>query len=62
MLNFDFLEKCLGIVSPPTFVYDFSRKMCLMVCSVNCSNSLPNCLYFLSIGQYVHCIGLLTRL
>ena len=27
MLNFDFLEKGLGIVSPPHFAYDFSRKM-----------------------------------
>ena len=26
-LNFDFLEKGLGIVSPPNFVYDFLRKM-----------------------------------
>ena len=27
MLNFDFLEKSLGIVSPSYFVFDFSRKM-----------------------------------
>ena len=27
MLNFDLLKKGLGIVSPPNFVYDFSRKM-----------------------------------
>ena len=27
MLNFYFLEKSLGIVSPPDFVYDFSRKI-----------------------------------
>ena len=27
MLNFDFLEKGLGIVSQPHFVYDFSRKL-----------------------------------
>ena len=26
MLNFDFLEKSLGIVSSPNFVYGFSRK------------------------------------
>ena len=26
MLNFDFLEKGLGIVSPPHFVYDFFKK------------------------------------
>ena len=29
MLNFDFLEKGLRIVSPPHFVYDFSRKIFL---------------------------------
>ena len=29
MLNFDFLENSLGIVSQPHFVYDFSRKMFL---------------------------------
>ena len=27
MLNCDFLEEGLGIVSPPPFEYDFSRKM-----------------------------------
>ena len=26
MVNFDFLEKVLGLVSPTYFVYDFSRK------------------------------------
>ena len=31
MLNFEFLEKGLGIVSPPHFVYDFSSKMFLML-------------------------------
>ena len=31
MLNFDFLEKVLGITSLPHFVYDFSRKMFLML-------------------------------
>ena len=30
MLNFDFLEKGMGIVCPPHFVYDFSRKMFIM--------------------------------
>ena len=32
MLKFDVLEKVLGIVSPPHFVYDFSREMFLMLC------------------------------
>ena len=27
MLNFDFPEKGLSLVSPPNFVYDFSGKM-----------------------------------
>ena len=37
MLNFDFLEKGLGIVSPPHFLYDFSRKnlMFLMLYYIN---------------------------
>ena len=35
MLNFDYLEKVMGIVSPPRFMYDFSRKMFLMLYSIN---------------------------
>ena len=35
MLKFDFLEKGLGIVSPPHFVYDFSTKMLLVLDSIN---------------------------
>ena len=38
MLNFDFLEKGLGIVSPPQFVYDFSRKIFLMLYSITWPN------------------------
>ena len=38
MLNFDFLEKHLEIVSQPHFVYDLLRKMFLMLYSINCSN------------------------
>ena len=38
MLNFDFLEKGLGIVYPPHFVYDFLRKMFLMLHSINQPN------------------------
>ena len=34
MLNFDFLEKGLVIVSPH-FVYNFLRKMFLMLNSIN---------------------------
>ena len=47
MLNFDFLEKGLEIVSPPYFAYDFSRK-CLS-CYVLLTDQilLPDCLYLL---------------
>ena len=35
ILNFNFLEKGLDQVSPPQFVYDFSRKIFLMLCFIN---------------------------
>ena len=38
MLNMDYLEKRLGIISPPQFVNDFSRKMLLMFYSINWPN------------------------
>ena len=38
MFNFDFFEKGLGIVAPPYFVYDFSRKIFLMLYSINWPN------------------------
>ena len=31
MLSYSFSEKGLGLVSPPHFVYDFSRKMSLIL-------------------------------
>ena len=40
MQNFEFLEKGQGIVFLPHFVYDFSRQMFLMLCSVNWSNAI----------------------
>ena len=46
MLNFDFSEKDLAIVLPPDFVYDFARKIFLMLYSTN-EILLSNCLYFL---------------
>ena len=39
MLSFNFSEKGLGLVSPSHFVYDFSRKMFLMLHSINWPNS-----------------------
>ena len=50
MLNTGFLEKSLGVVSPPHFVYYFSRKMFLMLCSIILLADqipFPDCLYFL---------------
>ena len=38
MLNFDFADKGLGIVSPAHFMYDFSTKTILMLYSVNGPN------------------------
>ena len=35
MLNFDFLEKDLGIVNPPHFLCDILIKMLLMLYSIN---------------------------
>ena len=35
MLNFDFLEKGMGIVSPPNFVYDFPKEIFLMLYFIN---------------------------
>ena len=35
MFNFDFSEKGLGKVSPAYFENDFSRKMFLMLYSIN---------------------------
>ena len=43
MLNFNFSGKGLGIVSPAHFVYDFSRKMFLMLYSI----TLPNFIVWL---------------
>ena len=38
MLNFDFLGKILEIVHPSYFVHEFSRKMVLMLYSINWPN------------------------
>ena len=46
MLKSDFLENDLEIVSLPHFVYDFSKKMFLMLYSTD-QISMCDCLYFL---------------
>ena len=48
MLKFDFLEKGLGMFSPPHFVYDISRKMFLVLyILISEQISLSDCFYFL---------------
>ena len=49
MLNFNFSEKSLGLVSPPYFVYGFSRKIFFMLYSLNWPNLIPWLLLFLKI-------------
>ena len=47
MLNFDFLDKGLGIVSPAHFVYDFQQKCPSCYILLTDQISLHGCLYFL---------------
>ena len=47
MLYFDFLDKCLGIVSPAHFAYDFSTKCSSCYILLTDQISLPGCLYLL---------------
>ena len=63
MFNFGFLEKVLGLVSPSHFLYDFSKKMLILLYSINS----PDFIVFFSIlleilGNYVYYNYLLTRL
>ena len=41
MLNFDFLGKGLGIISPTHFMYDFSRKMSIHILVNMCIETVP---------------------
>ena len=47
MLNFDFLDKGLGIVSLPHFVYIFQQKCPSCYILLTDQISLSGCLYFL---------------
>ena len=51
MFNFNFSEKGLGLVSPPHFVHDFSRKIFLMLHSINFSRYWAVCKLQLSVNQ-----------
>ena len=55
MLKFNFSEKGLGLVSPPHFAYDFSRKILLMLHSINGPNfNVSLCLHLEIMG--IRCI------
>ena len=60
MLNIDFLEKGLELVSPTHFVYEVLRKMFLMLYSdvITDQISLLDCFYFLRYWT----IGIVYRL
>ena len=47
IFHFDFLEKCLGIVSPPHLVCYFWTKSFSCCILLTDQVSLPDCLYFL---------------
>ena len=47
MLDFDFLEKGLGIVSPPYFENNFQEKLLSCYILLTDQISLPDCLYLL---------------
>ena len=55
MLNCDFIEQGLGLVSSKDFMYGFSRKMFLVIYSINWPNfiiSLSHCLTSSDVRQY----------
>ena len=62
MLNFDFLENGLVRVSPPHFVYDFSKKCFSSYILLTDQISLLDCLYFSRYWSYVYCDCLLAKL
>ena len=55
MLNFDFLDKGLEIVSPAHFVYDISTEMFFMLCSINRANFIAWLLLLLEIRIAIAC-------
>ena len=61
MLNFDFLEKGLGIVSPPHFENYFSRKNFLMLNSINWPNFIIWLPVLFEVLANIYCNCLLFR-
>ena len=58
IVNFDFLEKGLGISFPSHFVYDFSRKMFLILFSINRPNLLSDFPFLLEILDNIYILQL----
>ena len=58
MLNFDFLEKSVGMVSPAHFVYDFSGKMTFMLHSITWPNFIVLLPFLLDILGYM-CVAII---
>ena len=59
MLNFDFVKKSLGTVSPPHFVYDFLREMFLVFHSITWPIFIA---YLPLVIEILYCKCLLTKL
>ena len=55
MVNFEFFDKGLGIVSIAHFVYDFSTEMFFMLCSINWPNFIVWLLLLLEICIAIAC-------
>ena len=63
MLNFNFSEKGLGLISPPHSVYDFQEKYFSCHNLLTAQISLSDCLYFSRYyRQYMYYNCFLTRL
>ena len=56
MLNFDFREKDLGIVSPSHFVYDFSKNTYFMLRCINWPNVIAWLPFLLEILVIMHVV------
>ena len=59
MLNLDFLEKGLALVSPTHFVYDFSRKIFLMLHSISSPNFVVRLPLLFEILGNITCIAII---
>ena len=53
MLNFDFSMKGLGLVSPIHFVNDFSRKIFVMLYSINSPSLIVSLPLLMEISGYI---------